>query len=556
MLIDREDAMVEPAGGSFDLVERPWILVHRLDGGVEEVSLREVFTRAGELRSVLGEVPTQSFAIMRLLLAILHRAVDGPPDAAGWAELWEEPGLPVADVSAYLDRFRSRFDLLSAQAPFFQVAGLHTARGEHTGLDRLIADVPAGARFFTTRLGSGVDWLSFAEAARWVVHCQAFDPSGIKSGAVGDPRVKGGRGYPIGTGWAGMLGGVLAEGHSLRETLLLNLIPDDFPGLQTGAEDRPVWEREPPGPTIEFPEGHPPAGPVQLYTWQSRRIRLFHDSEGVYGVLIANGDPMTPQNRFRTEPLSLWRRSLPQEKKSGVVPTYMPRTHDPERAIWRGLEALLQDTWHRVQSKDAAGFLRPAVLNWLEHARGLGLLGDSFQVLTRTIGMAYGPQSSTTAEIIDDAVSVAVVLLGEAGQQLRATAVDAVRDSEDAAKAVGNLAANLAEAAGGDGGGPQERARESVYAELDRPYRQWLSRLGPGSSPVQARARWQEKAYEIARRLGRELVAQAAPVAWRGREVRGRHLSTPEADIWFRRRLRQIFTYADSSEKETTEVIA
>jgi CRISPR system Cascade subunit CasA len=545
-----------PVGGSFDLVERPWILVHRLDGGVEEVCLLEVFTRAGELRSVLGEVPTQSFAIMRLLLAILHRAVGGPPDAAGWAELWEEPGLPVADVSAYLDRFRSRFDLLSSQTPFYQVAGLRTARGEYTGLDRLIADVPVGERFFTTRLGSGVDRLSFAEAARWVVHCQAFDPSGIKSGAVGDPRVKGGRGYPIGTGWAGVLGGVLAEGRSLRETLLLNLIPYDSPGEQRNTADSPVWEREPNGPATEFPDGHQPAGPAQLYTWQSRRIRLFHDDEGVYGVLIANGDPMTQQNRFRTEPMSLWRRSQPQEKKTGVVPTYMPRTHDPQRAIWRGLEALLQDTWHQAQGKDAAGFLRPAVLNWLDDARGQDLLEDSYQVRTRTIGMDYGSQSSTTAEIVDDAMSVAVVLLGESGQQLRATAVDAVRDAEDAAAAVGNLAANLAEAAGGEGGGPRERARESVFAELDRPYRQWLSQLGPDSSPVQARTRWQQQAYQIVRGLGRELVTQAAPVAWRGREVRGRHVSTPEADIWFRRKLRQIFAYASSTKKETTGVMA
>lgn len=542
---------MEPVSGSFDLVERPWVLVQRLDGGVTELSLLEVFTRAGELRSVLGEVPTQSFAIMRLLLAILHRAVNGPADAARWAELWEDPGLPVADVSAYLDHFRSRFDLLSTQAPFYQVADLHTARGEYTGLDRLIADVPAGARFFTTRLGSGVDKLSFAEAARWVVHCQAFDPSGIKSGAVDDPRVRNGKGYPIGTGWAGMLGGVLAEGRCLRETLLLNLIPDDFRGVQTSDGDLPVWERDPTGPKPEFPEGHQPAGLRQFYTWQSRRIRLFYDGEGVYGVLIANGDPMTPQNRFRTEPLSLWRRSLPQEKKSGVVPTYMPWTHNPERAIWRGLEALLQDTWQEVQGKEAAKFLRPTVLNWLEHARGLGLLEDGYQIRTRTIGMEYGSQSSTTAEIIDDAVAVAVILLGEAGQQLRTLAVDAVGDAEDAAQAVGHLAANLAEAAGGDGSGPQERARENAYAELDRPYRQWLSRLGPDSSPFEARTRWQQKAYQIVRRLGQELVAGAARVAWRGREVRGRHMSTPEADIRFRRRLREIFTYADSTDRRS-----
>lgn len=72
-----------------------------------------------------------------------------------------------------------------------------------TALSRLVPDVPAGHPFFTTRSGADLKSMTFAEAARWVVHCQAYDPSGIKSGAVGDAQVKGGRGYPIGTGWCG-----------------------------------------------------------------------------------------------------------------------------------------------------------------------------------------------------------------------------------------------------------------------------------------------------------------------------------------------------------------
>jgi CRISPR system Cascade subunit CasA len=524
-------------------------LVHRLDGRVEEVSLLGLFAQAHELRSVLGELPTQTFAILRLLLAILHRAVDGPRDSAAWAALWEQPELPIGDLTEYLDHFRSRFDLLSTRTPFYQVAGLHTTKGEFTRLDRLIADVPTNTYFFTTRLESGIDRLSFAEAARWVVHCQAFDPSGIKSGAVGDQRVKGGRGYPIGTGWAGMLGGVFAEGATLRETLLLNLIPDELPDLLQEDRDLPAWERDPAGPASEFADGHEPAGQLELYTWQSRRIRLFHDDDGVYGVLIANGDRMTPQNRFRTEPLSVWRRSQAQEKKSGVVPTYMPRTHDPERAIWRGLAALLQDTWHHTQGREATGHLRPAVLKWLDAARSDGHLDGGYRV--RAVGMQYGSQSSTTTELIDDAVTVSVVLLGEAGRELRATAINAVNDAESAAQAVGNLAANLAEAAGGDGDGPRERARELTYAQLDAPFRQWLAGLRPDTSPIGAREEWQERADRIVRRLGGDFVEQAGPVAWRGREIRGRHVSTPEADTWFRRKIRQTFPLAYPTDQKT-----
>ena len=178
---------------TFDLVERPWIMVHRrADGRVEEVSIREAFARAGEFRTLLGEVPTQTFALVRMLLAILHRAVDGPVDPADWHALWRDRDLPMSDIDGYLDEYRDRFDLLSPEQPFYQVAELRPEKSQVFGLTKLIADVPAGAPYFTTRLKRGVERISFAEAARWVVHCQAFDPSGIKTGDR-DRRVKGGK---------------------------------------------------------------------------------------------------------------------------------------------------------------------------------------------------------------------------------------------------------------------------------------------------------------------------------------------------------------------------
>jgi CRISPR system Cascade subunit CasA len=68
----------------FDLVSRPWILTRRLDGHIAQVGLEELFATAHDLRAIVGEVPTQTFALVRLLLAILHRATDGPPDGHAW----------------------------------------------------------------------------------------------------------------------------------------------------------------------------------------------------------------------------------------------------------------------------------------------------------------------------------------------------------------------------------------------------------------------------------------------------------------------------------------
>jgi CRISPR system Cascade subunit CasA len=198
-----------------------------------------------ELRTIACELATQTFAILRLALAVLHRATDGPPGQAAWQALWRDTRLPLTDIADYLDIVRDRFDLLHPRQPFYQVADLRPGKATAFGLERLIADVPNGLPFLTTRAGPGLASIPPGEAARWLVHCQAFDPSGIKTGAVGDPRVKGGRGYPIGVACVGALGGVHLEGATLRETLLLNLLPV-APGWQRADNrDLPVWERPP-----------------------------------------------------------------------------------------------------------------------------------------------------------------------------------------------------------------------------------------------------------------------------------------------------------------------
>ncbi|MBE0417726.1 MAG: type I-E CRISPR-associated protein Cse1/CasA [Coriobacteriia bacterium] len=533
---------------SFNLIEQPWIRVHRLDGRVDEVSIMGLFESAHESRAIVGEVPTQTFAILRVLLAILHRAVEGPRDTSEWHGLWCAHGLPTGAIAEYLETFRERFDLLHPRTPFYQVADLRTAKDEVFGLERLIADVPSGEPYFTTRLKSGLERLSFAEAARWLVNCQAFDPSGIKSGAVGDPRVQKGKGYPIGTGWAGRLGGVFAEGGTLRETLLLNLIADESDYVRFCDADLPAWERLP-DTELADETGMRPLGPLDLYTWQSRRIRLSTDSSGVSGVLIANGDRIERQNRHSIEPMCAWRRSEGQEKRLKGGPVYMPLTHDPERLVWRGLSALLPNVTGQKMHMDSAHTLPPAVLEWIGKLRVEGCLPDDYSVRIRLIAMAYVSKETKTSEIVDDALSLSVSLMEEASVELGAVAVGAVEDADQGARALGNLAANLAEAAGDKGTGARSHAREAAFSALDRPFREWLSALSPHGDPIDARGVWQKVARRIVLELGRGLLEQSGPASWIGREVRGRHVSSAAADLWFRREVARAFELAAQPEK-------
>ena len=80
---------------SFSLIDRPWIPVLDVSGRYQRVSLAEVFAEAERIRCIAGDMPTQTLALLRLLLAVLHRAVDGPADLRTWHTLWRSPACPL-----------------------------------------------------------------------------------------------------------------------------------------------------------------------------------------------------------------------------------------------------------------------------------------------------------------------------------------------------------------------------------------------------------------------------------------------------------------------------
>ncbi|WP_327328704.1 type I-E CRISPR-associated protein Cse1/CasA (plasmid) [Streptomyces sp. NBC_01210] len=533
---------------SFELTTRPWIPVLRLDGTQDDLSLREVFDQAGRLRRVVGDLPTQEFALIRLLLALAHDALDGPRDIDHWAELWVDEEC-LAPVAAYLDEHRGLFDLLAAHAPFFQVAGLRTAKDEVFSLNRIVADVPNGEPFFSSRMPS-VDRLTFAEAARWVVHAHAYDTSGIKTGTVGDERVKGGKVYPLGVGWAGNLGGVFAEGRTLRETLLLNLVAADTGGLRFDGDDRPAWRREVCSPGA-MPQRQP-SGVRDLYTWQTRRLRLHFDADGVHGVVLGYGDPLTARNKHTVEPMTAWRRSKAQEKKHGEALAYLPREHDPARSAWRGIASLIADRSEASQGSEAAEYLRPGVLEWIARLVTEGELERGFLIRARVIGPQYGTQQSVIDEIVDDHVSMAVVLLHKQDRHYAEQAVAAVADADLAVNALGDLATNLGRAAGTQSDGPRSAARDLAYGLLEAPYRTWLACLTDTDDPYVQRTAWQQQVYEIVGRLGDRLMDAAGDAAWQGRTIQLKHgtewLNSALVGKWFRAALHKGLGRPDSTD--------
>ncbi|QAY71394.1 type I-E CRISPR-associated protein Cse1/CasA [Xylanimonas protaetiae] len=555
--------MTEPTEPRFNLVDEPWLPVIDAGGRQTEVSVRDAFRRSGELRRLVGDLPTQAFAHLRLLLAVLHRAVEGPADADHWAEVRDGWDATLARVDAYLDAVHDRFWLRHPTHPFLQVPDLRTAKDEVFGLSRIVCDGPGTSTFMTTRLGDNLETASWPEAARWLVHAHAFDVSGIHSGAVDDPRVSSGKGFGIGTGWAGQIGGVHLHGATLRETLLLNLIAPDEVGLLGGEDDLPAWERAPLGAA---PEGWPaevadvksltyrqPTGPVDLYTWPTRRIRLFGDDERCTGVVNAQGDRATPHNRFDVEPMTSWRYSPVQTKARGAH-TYMPAKHDPERAFWRGLSALIPGMSEPAGAGLPSRRRSPAVIEWAVYLRRHGLLGAE-QIDVQAVGIEYGSNESVYAELVADTLTLPTALLTEDGRPLADVAVLAVDCAEKAVFALGSLAQNVALAAGGasDDDGPRDRASAEAYDALDREFRRWVTSLRPGVEPAERRAVWQRAALGVVQTIARDVIAAAGPAALVGRTSGGQFRDVGIAERWFRKKLREVLPHAFEQAPTTAE---
>lgn len=513
---------------AFNLLDEPWIQMVTADGHTRTESLLDVFAHPRNLLNIRGDIATQDAAILRLLLAITHRALGGPEDVDTWREVWDDPARLTTAVHTYLEQYRDRFDLFHPRMPFFQVADLQTTSGKTSPLSSLIIDVPNGEPFFSMRHAEGIESLTFAEAARWLVHAQTFDPSGIRSGVKGDPTAKGGKSYPIGPGWTGQIGVVIVEGSNLFETIMRNLVPtDNACDIDVAPDDDlPPWERQP-DPPHAAPD-RDLTGPVTCYTWQTRRIRLVHDGSAVTAVIISNGDKATPHNRFDVEPMTAWRFSAPQTKKAGHI-VYMPREHRAERAFWRNLAAVLPGlanhqrvTISRGNSMDVAVSRQPAVVSFQTSLSNERIIPHTGLTRLHAIGFEYGSQQAVVTELIDAQLEVPAQLFDPGNEALLTLVQDALEEADAAVYILKRLAMNLAIALGGapdtvDAAGAE--AARSLYSCLDALFPAWLTTLATtdATAITQRRTAWRRTLRSEALTLGNALIDATPPGAVIGR---------------------------------------
>ncbi|MGI5901002.1 MAG: type I-E CRISPR-associated protein Cse1/CasA [Desulfitobacteriia bacterium] len=503
----------------FNLLYEPWILVMKPNGETEEVSLMELFQGASKWQGLAGELPTQDVAVLRLLLAILHAVfarydpdgnyapITSPTEALSrWKGIWDKGEFPMEIIGDYLKHYEDRFYLFHSERPFYQVAGLekHKKAAKYTAakLNGIICQSgsepfkPQKARLFPQRTGDSLWTLRYSEAARWLLHINAFDDvSGSGKGRGEKKRSK----YEL--GWLGKLGLIAAIGGNLFETLLLNLIFLKDENELWGKEE-PIWEVE----TVKTDEGVEitiPDNPSGLLTIQSRRLLLERQNGLVIGYYLLGGDYFTEENAYN-EQMTLW---LDISKKD-EQPKHVPRRHDSARQIWRDFSVLVGQS---------EGGRPPGIIKWLSKLKSNNAI-EKKHFRFQTAAVRYDSKNCSIEDVFSDTLSFNAALLTKLGEDWVSNIIDELKITSRLVEEVGFLARNLAKASGDSDGSSESRiAREQAYFRLDEPFRQWLAEIDPKQDSMNETClRWWEKAQGIVRGFGRELLDQAGPSAFVG----------------------------------------
>ncbi len=504
----------------FNLLTEPWVRVRLPDNTVQEVSLTDALVHAQEYMDLAGEMSTQDAAMLRLLLAVLFTVFSrvnevGEPEPLEdeetalerWGALWELKRFPEQPIRDYLEQWKDRFWLFHPERPFWQIAELRNGiefDGKKLNGER--AQSGNKTPLFQSVSGETCESLTYAQAARWLVHQNGYDERGGRPKAGNKPR--------HGVGWLGQIGFVEVKGENLFETLMRNMaFPEDDEAIRE--EQKPCWEQEQPR-TEQSVEIRVPQNAAELLTLQSRRILLKRSEEGksVTGYEVLGGDYWSPENAF-AEQMTLWRKTSKENEKV----TYMPQQHDASVQLWREFPTMLNPEEHK-----------PGVLSWNLRLQNAGLLGSKEQICLKTIGIQYDEQGASVKDSYSDQLSMQLALLDNLGDSWTPRINREVERCVDAASCIGMLAKELKLAGGLDYNRVKtykdlqkvtESARSQFYFAVDQPFRQWLRSIDPEEDDMtETTARWQVIARGIAEQLGQQMVLEAGSAALVGHRVK------------------------------------
>lgn len=539
----------------FNLIDEPWIrVVTDLNGETEEVSLRELFQNAHLYVGLAGDMKTQDFALLRLLLAILHTVfsrLDTQGEAHEWIELdenlrqlsevdeddmedyadglyetwndlWNIGQFPKVVVD-YLEAWYDRFYLFDEKYPFYQVIRENISDGRLSkskgsiisgkNINRRISESNNKTALFAPKTSAkgNKEILNEAELARWLLMYQGYC-------GLPDKVIFGKDKYEAknSKGWLFDIGGLYLEGETLFETLMLNLVlvrEDQSAGLHS---QRPCWESSPKEIIERYLRDRNKRrridNPAELYTLWGRAVYIEPDvdMEKPFEFEVVKMPDIEHLDHF-IEPMTIWGFNKQGENKDH----YTPRKHQEEVSIWRSFG--LVTGYGKEQ-------YTPGIIQWIRNDEIKDALRKKKYHIVAVSMQSDGNATSWVPvnEIVDTLMLHERLLtdLSEDGWEKRIN--DIVNLTNHVVRTTyGHFLNDIEDIRNLKNSGFASKELARFYYAIDHPFREWIASIEPNEDREVQLNEWKKRLKRLVKREADRLVAQAGPRDFTGRMCEG-----------------------------------
>lgn len=395
---------------NLNLCTDSWLPVRMCSGACVRVSLEEFFAQAHEISDLILAAH-ERISIMRLLICIAQRAINGPEDREEWEDCKEDI---VPKALEYLQQWRTAFNLLGEDGAFLQPSNVEHRKPEDWGaLSKISLSSAEGNTSALFDNAAGTErFVPLSQIAVDLITFQNFAPPGT-----------------IGvTNWSGVQTGVKSPdsapgspcvpesaihlficGENLLDTLWYNLrTREEIKELRNGM-GVPIWELMP------LRMEHEEAVQNATTTYLGRLVplsRVVKISMSADKCLVSKGIHYPV---YRDKELMYYESTMSikvsEDKEQRITRQIVGANID--RAMWRNLPALL----HWFSAKKVKPFARPDVQDlpshfgiWvgalvLDQAKILGTMEDYYEHLDRKyVGVSADKQQAVLMGMADSGV--------------------------------------------------------------------------------------------------------------------------------------------------------
>lgn len=534
--------------GRYNLLDEAWIPVLRKDtGAVESVSLFTLFTKAHNYSALAGEMATQNFAMLRVLLAVLvtvftrvdqngegYEGLDFDETAGDklivnvqvdkeklqvdeedadeyldaldetWQAIWQAHQIPVV-VIKYLQAWHDRFYLLDDEYPFFQVTkadlearlpagkcatALNAKSFAGKQINRRISESNNKGALFAPVVGDAKDKMSEAELTRWLITMQGYVGTADKGKFPTAEKVTNSK------GWLYDIGGIYMAGDDLFETLWLNTILHHPADEQYSlAKQVPCWEEKPAARLEAIIDGKPLNNLAALYTAWSRAVYIPPDWTAAKKVSLGaiKVTEIAHENAF-LETMTLWRFNETGDHKN----KFTPCTHQPAQSLWRSFGLLIP------AKQDGDKTKQPGILTYYQQ---IAPHLDNRMVKLQAVSMLSDENATSwlPKDEVKDTLSLnEIILTDEAGDGWSVRVRNIVEETKNVIETYYRTAF-LLKGIGNFRFGEKDKNRmvfvnknvSLLYERIDNPFREWLGGIRPEDDKSAKDHLWKAELYAI-----------------------------------------------------------